>query len=117
MRPKCQEDPRWQEVDFIDTEGFYNKSLPFYFTQGEHTIRVVSIREPFALKQLIIYNPEELPSYADYIKKNNTTNKVSRDIVIKVQGEQPYLKSDPILYPTYDRTDPATEPYHVSKLD
>lgn len=116
LRPKCQEDPRWQEVDFIDTEGFYNKSLPFYFTQGEHTIRVVSIREPFALKQLIIYNPEELPSYADYIKKNNTTNKVSRDIVIKVQGEQPYLKSDPILYPTYDRTDPATEPYHVSKI-
>ena len=116
LRPKCDENPRWTTEDFIDTEGFYNKSLPFYFTQGEHTIRLVSIREPFALKKLIIYNSEELPSYSDYIKSVSEKNKVSANLVIKVQGETPYLKSDPILYPTYDRTDPATEPYHVSKI-
>ena len=116
LRPKCDENPRWTTEDFIDTEGFYNKSLPFYFTQGEHTIRLVSIREPFALKKLIIYNSEELPSYSDYIKSVREKNKVSANLVVKVQGETPYLKSDPILYPTYDRTDPATEPYHVSKI-
>ena len=116
LRPKCEEEPVWQQADFIDTEGFYNRSLPFYFTEGEHTIRIVSIREPFALRQLIIYNPEKLPSYDEYIKNNSINDKIAKNIVIKVQGEKPYLKSDPILYPTYDRTDPATEPYHVSKI-
>ncbi|ADQ03720.1 extracellular solute-binding protein family 1 [Caldicellulosiruptor owensensis OL] len=116
LRPKCEEEPMWQQADFIDTEGFYNRSLPFYFTEGEHTIRIVSIREPFALKQLVIYNPEQLPSYDEYIKSNSSNGKVSKKVIVKVQGEKPYLKSDPILYPTYDRTDPATEPYHVSKI-
>uniref|UniRef100_A0A7C5V0J3 Extracellular solute-binding protein n=1 Tax=Caldicellulosiruptor owensensis TaxID=55205 RepID=A0A7C5V0J3_9FIRM len=116
LRPKCEEEPMWQQADFIDTEGFYNRSLPFYFTEGEHTIRIVSIREPFALRQLIIYNPERLPSYDEYIKNNSMNDKIAKNIIIKVQGEKPYLKSDPILYPTYDRTDPATEPYHVSKI-
>lgn len=116
LRPKCEEEPVWQQADFIDTEGFYNRSLPFYFAEGEHTIRIVSIREPFALRQLIIYNPEKLPSYDEYIKNNSINDKIAKNIVIKVQGEKPYLKSDPILYPTYDRTDPATEPYHVSKI-
>jgi len=67
LRPKCEEAPRWQKMDFIDTEGFYNKALPFYFTKGEHKIRLVSIREPVALKQLIIYNPEMPPTYNEYI--------------------------------------------------
>nr|WP_207182846.1 extracellular solute-binding protein [Caldicellulosiruptor diazotrophicus] len=114
LRPKCDEHPQWQKIDFIDTEGFYNKALPFYFTKGEHKIRLVSIREPVALKQLIIYNGGALPTYNEYISKNYGKN--SKNVFIKIQGEKTYLKSDPILYPTYDRTDPATEPYHVSKI-
>jgi len=27
LRPKCDEHQQWQKIDFIDTEGFYNKDL------------------------------------------------------------------------------------------
>ncbi len=115
LRPKTQEYPMWQEADFIDTEGFYNKLFSFYFEKGEHTIRLVSIREPFAIKYIKIYNKEEIPTYAE-ISKNYTNLPTAKNVLIRFQAERPYLKSDPILYPMYDRTDPATEPFHVSKI-
>ena len=36
--------------------------------------------------------------------------------MVKVQGEDAYLKSTPTLYAINDRTSPSTEPYHISKI-
>lgn len=115
LRPKVDEYPMWQEEDFKDTEGFYNKSFSFYFEKGEHTIRLVNIREPFAIKYIKIYNKDQSPTY-NQIAKNYSNLPKPKNVVIKFQGEKPFLKSDPVLYPMYDRTDPATEPFHVSKI-
>jgi len=115
LRPKTDEYPIWQEEDFKDTEGFYNRAYYFYFEKGEHTIRLVNIREPFAIKYIKIYNKDEVPNYSE-VSKNYSSLPKAKDILVKFQAEKTYLKSDPILYPMYDRTDPATEPFHVSKI-
>src|SRR5699024_7853883 len=41
---------------------------------------------------------------------------VELDLPIKIQGEHAELKSDAMLYPTFDRSTPATEPSHHSKI-
>lgn len=112
----------WSERDFIDTEGFFNKSLPLYIEEGAHTLSLTLKREALCLKRIRLYNPEEIPSYAE-IKADRGDRPLSdkgdrplKSFTKKIQAETASLKSDSVLIPTSDRIDAATEPYHPSKI-
>lgn len=120
----------WSERDFIDTEGFYNKSLPLYIEEGSHTLSLTLKREALCLKGIKIYNPEEIPSYSQVLmvrgdrplsenrgdRPQKRTKGDRPPFQTKIQAETPSLKSDSVLIPTSDRIDAATEPSHPSKI-
>ncbi|MFA6936719.1 MAG: extracellular solute-binding protein [Treponema sp.] len=110
-----EEVPTWTERDFIDTQGFYNKRLPFYVEKGSHTLSLTLAREAVCIKSIKIYNPKELPSYAE-ISKNYSSLSSPKKKIVKVQGEKASLKSESVLIPTSDRIDAATEPSSPSKI-
>lgn len=117
MRPSQAESPRWEQSYLQDYMGYYNEPYYFYFKAGENTIRLVSVKEPMAIKSITIEQaPKSLPykQIADTYQKKGYKN--YEGTPIKVQGEHAYLKSDPTLYPVYDRASPSTEPYHPSKI-
>ncbi len=116
LYPEQKEVPQWTVRDFIDTQGFFNKRIPLFVEQGDHTITLVLKREAVALKTIRLYNPEPIPSYKTLAKTFNEEKAAAPSKLIKIQAEKTFQKSDSTLIPTYDRTDAATEPAHPSKI-
>ena len=110
-----EEVPTWSERDFIDTEGFFNKRLPFYVEKGNHTLSLVLKREALCIKSIKMYNPKSIPAYAE-ISGAYAKYAAPKNVLVKVQAEHASLKSDSVLIPTSDRIDAATEPSSPSKI-
>ncbi|MFN3699698.1 MAG: ABC transporter substrate-binding protein, partial [Dictyoglomus sp.] len=104
----------WVEKIIEDSDGLYNEPFLFYFSEGTHTIRFVSIKEPMVIDYIKIFNQKDIPSYEDYIKEHNRGFSL-KNIFLKIQAEKAYLKSEPTLYPISDRSNPLNEPYDARR--
>lgn len=117
LRPRQIESPMWQETVIRDKEGYYEDPYSFYFTQGKHTLKLVSTREPLIIEYIKLYQEEEIPTYAEVKKEyENNGYKNVKEFYVEIQGEEADYKSDPTLYPINDRSSPATVPYDTSKI-
>jgi len=116
LRPRQVEEPVWMEQDFRDTEGLYGDSYKFFLNKGKHTIRLISTREPIIIKHLKIYRNETLPEYNLLKKEYANKNYKPADKTIKIQAEDTYQKSHPVIHSVSDKSSPLTEPYHPTKI-
>ncbi|MCL2229737.1 MAG: extracellular solute-binding protein [Treponema sp.] len=112
------EKPQWEGAWFKDSIGHITEPYSFYFRQGVNTIRLRGINEPMAIRALTIRAPVELKPYREFIASvdksrfRNTQN----NFYLKIQGEDAIRRSDPSLYPIYDRSSGATDPASVAKI-
>lgn len=116
MRPEQEEAPAWTEMSVSDGGGYYTEPLQFYFSKGRHTLRLVSVREPMAIRRITIDSVEKIPVYSEVEKGYDSLLNAGNKLACKVQGEDAYRKSDPMLYPVCDRASPATEPASTSVI-
>lgn len=117
LRPRQVESPRWQEAVFRDTEGYYEEPYQFYFSAGQHTVTLLSTREPMVIDSIKLHHYKSPIAYAEVSKEYDPKGyKETTGHFIKVQGEDAVYKSSPTLYPITDRSSPSTEPYDVSKI-
>lgn len=117
LRPRQVEAPRWQEAVFRDTEGYYEEPYRFYFSAGQHTVTLISTREPMVIDSIKLHPYKSPPAYEEVSKEFDSKGyKETTGHLIKVQGEDAVYKSSPTLYPITDRSSPSTEPYDVSKI-
>ncbi len=110
LRPTQVETPAWQTTYLYDTTGYIAEPLQFHFTAGTHTVRLVSLQEPMAVRRIRLCNQPELPAYTRPQGEPATGEN------IKIQGEAAVLKSDATMVPVSDRSDSAIEPSHVSQM-
>lgn len=114
LRPRQVEAPRWVSRDLHNSDGYYSGPYAFYLTAGEHTLRLTMGRESMAVAGLTAYNPEELAAYpAVYEGMGYSPAPEYQEII---QAENTKEKSSSMLYPTSDRTTPATQPSHPSHV-
>lgn len=118
IRPSLTEYLTWQKIAFRDTDGLFNDPLRFYFTKGEHTLRIKSEKARFAIAGLRLYNEKEAPSIkdADNVTTDSTKASSTSGIDIKLEGEAADFKSDITLYATYDRSTYITSPSDATKM-
>ncbi|WP_342572656.1 extracellular solute-binding protein [Paenibacillus sp. FSL R5-0749] len=117
LRPRQVEEPMWQESILRDKEGYYEEPYQFYFSEGNHSIKLVSTREPVVIDTIKLHHYEAPPSYAELKQEYETKGyKETTGHLIKVQGEKASYKSSPTLYSITDRSSTSTEPYDVSKI-
>lgn len=117
LLPNQIEEYMWQESLIKDNTGFYEEPFLFYFSRGQHTLTLTSVKEPLLIDWLKLSAPEIAPTYAEVASKYKEDGlKQAADVSIKLQAEQALYKSTPSLLPYNDRSSPAVEPYHVSKL-
>lgn len=118
IKPKQQEVPIWMKSYVQDSTGYYTEPFRFYFQKGINTITLTSVKEPAAIGQITLTKTKEIPTYEQYIQNWNSSGAKRAEIndPIKIQGEDAVLKSHSTLYPSSDRSSPATEPYHASKM-
>jgi ABC-type glycerol-3-phosphate transport system substrate-binding protein len=119
IRPAQVELPRWENAWFRDSLGYITEPYSFYFREGENTVRLAGINEPAAIRSLSLRAPVETRSYRDYIaavNMNRFKGSGRNNYMTIIQGEKAARRSDPSLYPVYDRSSGATEPASVARI-
>lgn len=110
IRPVQENVNIWTDSYAEDTRGFYKLPYFVYLTAGKHSITLTSQKNTFIIGSLILGMKTEYKSYAEY---SGNAKEYGGDS-IKLQAEKTNSKSNSSLYPTYDRTNSATEPQSAS---
>lgn len=106
----------WQTREFRDPDEKTAEPFRFYFSKGNHTIRIQAIREPSAISKLRIYSPVLLPTYQQKLEEYKQKGyKDAKNRLITVQAEETKLTSDPTLLRSSDG-DPATVPFDKNAI-
>jgi len=112
------EKPRWESAWFKDSLGHITEPYSFFFREGANTIRLTGINEPMALRAISIRAPVKIKNYRDMSAgldpERFSDNK--KDFLLTLQGEKASRRSDPSLYPNYDRSSGATDPASAAKI-
>jgi len=118
IRAAQVEKPRWESSWFRDSLGHITEPYSFYLREGLNTIRLRGINEPMAIRSLEIRAPVKIHSFREYLSSINLNQyRNSRsNYILKLQGERAARRSDPSLYPIYDRSSGATEPASVARI-
>ena len=117
LMPAQVEVRMWQETVLKDTTGYYTEPYLFYFTEGKHALSLTSVKEPLTIDYFELLNVPEEPAYAEVKAEYEAKGyRNAGSVSIKIQGEHTAHKSSPTLLPYNDRSDPAVEPFHVSKV-
>lgn len=97
----------WEKHVLANTTGYYEGAYQFYLKQGTNRIRIIANSVEMKIKGITLSPSETIPSYEEYLAANpgrDTSGKM-----IKMQAETAQYKTGPMLYPTYDRNNAATE--------
>ncbi|OZB91324.1 extracellular solute-binding protein [Paenibacillus sp. XY044] len=117
LTPVQVEVPQWQESLLKDATGYYEDPYLFYFSKGKHVLSLTSVKEPLVIDEIKLTNPPEAMDYDDLANLHEQKGyKPAKDVMVKVQGEAAAAKSSPTLLPYNDRSNPAIEPFSVTKL-
>ncbi len=116
IRPSQMERFEWQKAYCRDDMGYQTEPYAFYFEEGENTISLKAVNEPFILRGITLTPIASLPTYEEY---RNSQPQVSMSAeaqayTMTVQGESAQLRSSPSLYARYDRSSGVTEPNSVA---
>ena len=117
-RPRRWEVPTWQTYYLRDWLGYEIDPFQYYFTEGEHTITLVSSRELMVIEKIELYRYDEEPLYKDWLEEMHKKGiKEITDVEpIKVQAENPTSVSVQNVIPGNDRTSSITEPQHPAYI-
>jgi ABC-type glycerol-3-phosphate transport system substrate-binding protein len=118
IRPAQVEKPRWESAWFRDSLGFIIEPYTFYFHEGVNVISLEGINEPMAIRAITLKAPIHTEYYSDYIAGQDLSQyrNAHPNFSLKIQGERATRRSDPSLYPIYDRSSGATEPASVARI-
>ncbi|MBR4761063.1 MAG: extracellular solute-binding protein [Clostridia bacterium] len=112
IRPSQVEVSRVNKARLLNSDGYYNDPYEFRFSAGEHKITLNYSEEDILISKITLLPPETLRGYKEYSAGASAADNVS----IQIEAEKSYEKSSSMLYPTYDRSSPATSPSHYSKI-
>jgi len=117
IRPRQIERPIWRQDYFRNHMGYFVEPYKFFLREGINVIRLISVREPMAIRRLKFKQAAEILPYDEIFDKYQDKGlEPVQDRLIKIQAETPLMKSDPTLHAITDRTSPATMPSHWSKI-
>ncbi|MBP3961246.1 extracellular solute-binding protein [Paenibacillus lignilyticus] len=117
LAPKQIEVSMWQESLFEDASGYYEQPYQFFLSKGKHELTLTSSKEPLVIDYLKLTKPSKTIAYDELEKQYQQHGYTPVEgSFMKIQGEASSLKSTPMLLPYNDRSSPAVEPFHASKL-
>lgn len=105
--PSHEEVSVWQQQPVVDNSGYYEDPLKFYFSKGEHTLRIEYVDQNITIGDVILKGAKQYDSYSDYEKSNDKKKDEAKD-TIKIQAEEAKYKSESTIRRDVD-TDAETE--------
>jgi len=114
-RPDQVESPQFRSLWAVDYLGYHSEPYEFFLKAGENSLTLRSIKEPLAISRVVLGRKEAIPSYSEVQAVYGSASSRGAEN-IKIQAEDMYLKSDPMIYASDDHSSPATEPSHPSEI-
>lgn len=111
VKPKSMEQPEWVESYLYDSKGYITTPLSIYLESGNHTVTLVSQKEPMLLQEIIFNNSQEIQPY-EKVKAawdGQGASQVSGQ-TIRLEAENADKTSSQMLYPRQDQSSPAVYP-------
>lgn len=112
---KQEESAKWLTRSIKDPDGVFDSPVKFYLTAGTHTVSIDFLVGILALDSIRFYNDGEEKSYSDYLDENDLMGAIDATGSIKLEAEDYVDKSESLIQPAYDRSDPKVSPYSISK--
>ncbi len=117
LRPTQVEAPRWMTAEVRDSSGLIAAPLSFFLEAGVHRLQFDAVQEPMAIRRVILYQPEELPTADQVRQAYRDKGYTAADAQpIKLQAERPDSKTDAMMMPASNRSSPAIEPNDAENL-
>lgn len=110
VSPDAAERVQWNTTVLHDYDYNTDSDLVFYFTAGQHTLRLESMREAIAFSAITLGVDTSLPSYNDVKKDYDANGYKVVDEPINIRAEYAYEKSDQSLGMSADYTSASTVP-------
>jgi len=110
VRPRQKEFPRWVTQSIMDSLGFYDEPLLFYFKKGLNTIRLNMLDQPIAISSIHIKSPDKIPSYEEVRKQYEEKAYKNASTTHKFQAESNIIEKNDSTIRLESDSDPATEP-------
>ena len=110
LRPSQVEAPVWNFSFIEDAQSMYRAPYLFYLEAGEHTVRLILIREPIAISRISLFSPPKVPTYAEVLSDNQAKGyQPVQNTKVVVEAEEAVYKSTPTLTRNYS-PNPAANP-------
>ena len=107
LKPSPEEAPEWVETALYDSNGYITESLGVYLEKGEHTLSMLSLREPMLLRRITLENTEKpLP----YEAVNRSDYAQAKGVSVRIEAETAEKTSSQMLYPVQDQGSAAVYP-------
>lgn len=106
--PEPTEISGWRSFSFRDDTGENADPYAFYLTEGVHTVRLVSLRDPIAISGLHFTNMQDPCNYDEY--KQNAKGEETENVLIEIEAEKPVAKTSATIYPASNKSSTATTP-------
>lgn len=117
VKSKAVEIPEWQERFLYDSNGYVTEALSIYLSEGNHTISMISLKEPMLINRLELSNQGYIKSYDEVMQEQkNLGYKNSSGKLIKIEGEYATKTSSQMLYPQQDQSSPSVSPSDAKEL-
>lgn len=117
MKPSMVEIPEWVTTSLYDSDGYVLDNLALYLEKGEHTISIVSRKEPMLLRKIILGAEEKADSY-ETVKAGWDAQgaKATSGHMIRIEAENVIKTSSQMLYPQQDQSSPTVYPSSAKEL-
>ncbi len=117
LKPSMVEKPEWVTSYLYDSDGYVTEPLAVYLEKGEHTITVMSGKEPMLLRKLVLSNTEPIKSYAEVKAQWDSEGaKETSGQRIRIEAENVVKTSSQMLYPQQDQSAPSIYPVSAKEL-
>ncbi len=117
VKAKTKEVPEWQSRYLYDSNGYVTEALSIYFEAGEHTISMVSLKEPMLINKIVLSNEAEVGTYAEVKAQWDAQGaKPTEGVSITIEAEYASKTSSQMLYPQQDQSSPSISPVSPKKL-
>lgn len=107
MLPKSEESTQLCSVLFRNSSAVYEQPYTFYLETGIHTIALQVKKGELALNEIVVTEPQKIPTYEEYISQNSKKENSASDFIM-LEAENPTRKSDQSIIPETDRSGPDT---------
>lgn len=117
VRPLTNELPHSESIYLMDQERRYQDPLILFLEEGEHTLTLVSIKEPLGISGISFGKAADTVSYEAYRKQYPDAPEYQGDVLIgqaeRVDGiTKRVVKNSPSIIVNMNYSDPSLSPSH-----